>query len=271
VERTAWDGAWYRRAYDDDGQPWGSATSGECRIDSVTQSWAVLSGAATPARGREALRAAESALVRAEDQLVCLLWPPFDVTMRDPGYIKAYPPGIRENGGQYTHAAAWLGWAFAAAGDGDRAARIFRLLNPIAHAATHDDALRYRVEPYVIAADIGSAPPHVGRGGWTWYTGAAAWTWRLGIEAILGLRRSAELLRIDPCLPRDWPGFTATVRTDGGTLEIEVDNHDRVGRGVAGISVDGVPIRGNAITMPRGGTVLRVQVRLGEATTRDPP
>ncbi len=264
VEQAGWDGGWYRRAYDDDGLAWGSAASGECRIDSVSQSWAVLSGAGAPDRARAALHAADTALVRADEKLVCLLWPPFDQTMRDPGYIKAYPPGIRENGGQYTHAAAWLGWAFALVGDGDGAARILRLLNPIMHAATRDDVLRYRVEPYVIAADIGGAPPHVGRGGWTWYTGAAAWTWRLGAEAILGLQRTAGQLRIDPCIPREWAGFSATVGTAGGTLEIDVENPERVGRGVVEITLDGTPIRGNTLALPSDGAVHHVHVRLGE-------
>jgi cyclic beta-1,2-glucan synthetase len=267
VERGAWDGEWYRRAYDDDGRPWGSASSGECAIDSITQSWAALSGAAADDRAETALRAAERMLVSPEDQVVRLLWPPFDLTMRDPGYIKAYPPGIRENGGQYSHAAAWLGWAFAAIGDGDRAAGILRLINPITHAATRADALRYRVEPYVVAADIGGVPPHVGRGGWTWYTGAAAWTWRLGVEAILGLRRTGGRLQIDPCVPREWPGFSVTVRTPGGSLEIEVVNPDGVSRGVAEIALDGVVVSGNTIDLPDDGGIHRVRLRLGSGTT----
>ncbi len=270
VEHEAWDGDWYLRAYDDQGRPWGSATSGECRIDSVTQSWAALSGAGTGGRTEAALHAAERALVSPEDKIVRLLWPPFDLTMRDPGYIKAYPPGIRENGGQYTHAGAWLGWGFTAIGDGDRAARILRLINPITHAATPADALVYRAEPYVIAADVGGAPPYVGRGGWTWYTGAAAWTWRLGVEAILGLRRADGRLQIDPCLPHDWPGFSATVRTCGGSIEIAVDNPDHVGRGIAEISVDGVAIAGNTIDIPGDAGIHHIRVRLGMSSARPP-
>jgi len=266
VEEAGWDGAWYRRAFDDDGRPWGSAACDECRIDSIAQSWAVLSGGAAAARASQALRSAGRELVREEEQLVRLLWPPFDTTPRDPGYIKAYPPGIRENGGQYTHAAAWLGWARAASGDGDGAVQILRLINPITHAGTRDDAIRYRVEPYVVAADIGSVPPHVGRGGWTWYTGSAAWAWRLGVEAILGLRRTEGHLRIDPCLPRDWPGFTATIRADGGMLEIEVDNREHAGRGVAEVTVDGTRLEGNVVTLPTDGAVHQVRVRLGTRT-----
>ena len=263
AEEAGWDGAWYRRAFDDDGRPWGSATCDECRIDSIAQSWAMLSGGAAAAHVRQALRSAERELVREDERLVRLLWPPFDATPRDPGYIKAYPPGIRENGGQYTHAAAWLGWALAASGDGDGAVHIFRLINPIAHSGTRDDAIRYRVEPYVIAADIGSVPPHLGRGGWTWYTGSAAWSWRLGVEAILGLQRIEGRLRIEPCLPRDWPGFTATIRTDGGMLEIEVDNRERAGRGVVEVTIDGTPLEGNVVALPTDGAVHRARVRLG--------
>ena len=188
VEETAWDGAWYLRAYDDDGRPWGSASNDECRIDSIAQSWAVLARTEKPERAQIALASAARELIRDEDGLIRLLWPPFNLTPRDPGYIKAYPPGIRENGGQYTHAAAWLGLAFAELGDGDQARRVFDLLNPICHSSDRDGAERYLVEPYVIAADIGGVSPHVGRGGWTWYTGSAAWTWRLGVEGILGLR-----------------------------------------------------------------------------------
>jgi cyclic beta-1,2-glucan synthetase len=165
VEATAWDGHWYLRAFDDDGRPWGSAASDECRIDSITQSWAVLASDSISERARAAVEAASRELVRDDDRLIRLLWPPFHDTPRDPGYIKAYPPGIRENGGQYTHAAAWLGFAFAGIGDGDSAAHIFELMNPIHHAASRSDADRFRVEPYVIAADVASVAPHTGRGG----------------------------------------------------------------------------------------------------------
>jgi cyclic beta-1,2-glucan synthetase len=167
LEQSAWDGEWWIRAFDDDGRAWGSSACDECRIDSVAQSWFVLSGSRASQRAPQALAAAWRELVREDDALVRLLWPPFDATPRDPGYIKAYPPGIRENGGQYTHAAAWLAWAFAEVGDGDGAHRIFGLIHPIGHAATSAGVARYRVEPYVIAGDIGSVAPHVGRGGWT--------------------------------------------------------------------------------------------------------
>ncbi|MCP4960311.1 MAG: cellobiose phosphorylase [Actinomycetia bacterium] len=256
-----WDGDWYRRAFADDGEPWGSATSDECRIDSIAQSWAILSGAAPRERAAQALRSAESALMHDKDQLACLLWPPFDLTARDPGYIKAYPPGIRENGGQYSHAAAWLGWAFAEAGSGEIASRIFRMLNPIERTQSHEAIHRYRLEPYAVAADIASVEPHLGRGGWSWYTGAAAWTWRLGVEAILGIRRKGDRLQVEPQLPHHWPGFLATVRTEGGILELSVDNRGRGGGAVTEILVDGSPIEGNLVDLPTNGATHRVVVR----------
>ncbi len=207
LERDGWDGNWYRRGYFDDGTPLGSAASVECRIDCIAQSWAVLSGAGEAERAARAMAAVERELIRAKDRLAVLFAPPFDKTPLDPGYIKGYPPGIRENGGQYTHAALWSVMAFAALGDGDKAAKLFALLNPINTARTRGDVLRYKVEPYVVAADVYSQPPHVGRGGWTWYTGSAAWMQRAGIESILGVRIEAGLLCLDPCIPKTWPKF----------------------------------------------------------------
>ena len=196
IEDAAWDGEWYVRAFHDDGSLVGSAKSRECRIDSIAQSWAVLShGDAASAqqdlRERRAMRAADQQLVRESDRLALLFWPPFESLVHDPGYVRAYPPGVRENGGQYTHAATWLGWAHAALGDGENAERIFRLLNPVLHSGTRAQAERYRVEPYVLAGDVYSCAPWTGRGGWTWYTGSAAWMWRLGVEAILGLQKES--------------------------------------------------------------------------------
>jgi cyclic beta-1,2-glucan synthetase len=262
TEASAWDGHWYLRAFDDDGRKWGSAESDECRIDSISQSWAVLSGTGSFERSRMALQAAARELIREEDRIVRLLWPPFDQTPRDPGYIKAYPPGIRENGGQYTHAAAWLGFAFAGVGDGDQAWRIFNLINPVGHATSRADAEHYRVESYVIAADVAGAAPHTGRGGWTWYTGSAAWTWRLGVEAILGLRlRDGELL-IDPCLPKAWGSFEAEIRGPAGVLTIEVEDPEHVGHGLVEMTVDGVSVPGAIATFPTDGSTRRVRVRL---------
>src|SRR6185369_10765752 len=185
IELHGWDGEWYRRAYFDDGTPLGSAGNAECRIDSIAQSWGVISGAAERARGARAMAAVEKYLVRRPEGLVLLFTPPFDQATPDPGYIKGYPPGIRENGGQYTHAAIWSVLAFAALGDGDKAGELFSLLNPINHASSRAGVYRYKVEPYVVAADVYAEPPHVGRGGWTWYTGSAGWMYRAGIEWIL--------------------------------------------------------------------------------------
>ena len=223
MEAEAWDGAWYRRATYDDGTWLGSAVSDECRIDSIAQSWAALSGAADPHRAATAMASLESHLVREAEGLALLFTPPFDATTRDPGYIRGYPPGLRENGGQYSHAAMWAILAHAARGDGDHAHRLFALVNPIAHALTPEATARYAVEPYVVAADVYSVAPHIGRGGWTWYTGSAAWMYRAGVEGILGIRREGETLAITPCLPTVWPGFDATVAIGSSRIDIRVE------------------------------------------------
>jgi cyclic beta-1,2-glucan synthetase len=269
VNANGWDGAWYRRAFDDEGVAWGSAASEECRIDSIAQSWSVLSNGAPPERATRALQSAESMLIQEDEQIVRLLWPPFDMTARDPGYIKAYPPGIRENAGQYNHAAAWLGCAFAQIGNGDRATQIFRMLNPIGRTKDAQALRRYRLEPYAIAADIASVEPHVGRGGWSWYTGAAAWSWRLGVEAILGLRRIGDGLRIEPHIPRSWPGFQATLRTQGGVLEIVVDNKQDSPDDSFEILVDGSRIPdGSLVDLPTNGAIRQVEVHIGTHLAR---
>jgi cyclic beta-1,2-glucan synthetase len=267
IMAAAWDGAWYLRAFHDDGSLVGSATSGECRIDSIAQSWSVLSrraGDECDVRAKAVVRVADEQLVRITDRLVLLLWPPFDATPHDPGYIRAYPPGVRENGGQYTHAATWLGFAHAALGDGERAERIFRLLNPVLHASTLEDSARYRVEPYALAGDIYSAPPWVGRGGWTWYTGSAAWMWRLGVEQILGLRKEEGELRIDPCIPPAWDGFEAWVQVARQRVHIVVANPEHVARGVKAITLDGEAIETTRIVLGgRAPGTREVHVRLG--------
>jgi cyclic beta-1,2-glucan synthetase len=242
LEREAWDGEWYRRATYDDGEWLGSTRSEECRIDSIAQSWAVLSGAADPARARQAMAALDRHLIRREDGLALLFTPPFDRTAHDPGYIKGYPPGLRENGGQYSHAAMWAILAFAKLGDGARAAELFALVNPINHSRTVADVGRYRVEPYVVAADICSVAPHVGRGGWTWYTGSAAWMYRAGVEGILGIRREGLFLVVDPCLPPAWPGFEATVDVAATRLRIRVENLAGSGHAIAQALLDGAPV-----------------------------
>ena len=276
AEGAAWDGAWYVRAFDDDGQPWGSKDCDECRIDSIAQSWSVLAGAPDRGRVKQALNSATEWLVDGDLRLVRLLTPPFDHTPRDPGYIRAYPPGVRENGGQYTHAATWLGMALAKLGDGDAAYRIFDLINPIRRSATREDAERYRADPYVMPADVGGAAPFEGRAGWTWYTGAAAWSWRLGIEAILGLELLGGALHIAPCLPKGWGGYRARIRGPSGTIALRVEDPAGLGSGSVEVTVDGSVHPDATIEFPTDGTTLEVTVRLsgqpGEegATTREP-
>ena len=263
LDARAWDGQWYLRAFYDDGSRLGSASNSECQIDSIAQSWAVLSGAGDPARVATAMQSVVDKLVRTDDQLLLLLTPPFAKTLRDPGYIKGYVPGIRENGGQYTHAAIWAAWAFAALGDGDKAESLFQMLNPIHHADTPDKVARYKVEPYVIAADVYSAAPHTGRGGWTWYTGSNAWMYRLGLDAILGIQRHGQFLQINPCIPAKWPGYQATYRYKKTTYDIAVDNGAHVNQGVKAITLDGHPLSANQVPLLDDGGVHRVQVVLG--------
>src|SRR3546814_8089318 len=208
----AWDGAWYRRAWFDNGAPLGSTASDECTIDSISQSWSVLSGAADPLRARQAMDALDQHLVRRDAGLVQLLDPPFDKTAQDPGYIRGYVPGVRENGGQDTHAAVWATMAFAELGDHARAWELFRMNNPIHHGDRAERIATYKVEPYVVAADVYAVEPHVGRGGWTWYTGSAGWMYRLVVESLLGLRLEGNTLRLSPCIPPDWPGYRLRYR-----------------------------------------------------------
>jgi cyclic beta-1,2-glucan synthetase len=265
LEGEAWDGAWYRRGWFDDGTPLGSAGGEACRIDSIAQSWAAISGAADPDRATRAMAAVERELIRSRDGLALLFAPPFDKTSLDPGYIKGYPPGIRENGGQYTHAAAWSVMAFAALGEGDKAAGLFSLLNPINHARTRAEVHRYKVEPYVVAADVYAAPGHVGRGGWTWYTGSAGWMQRAGIESILGARMQGEFLRLDPCIPKDWPGFEMTVRYRTAQYEIKVENPNGVSGGIVSATLDGAAVTGQPLCLPLldDSKVHHIQVTLG--------
>ncbi len=212
LEQHGWDDNWYRRAYFDDGTPLGSATSPECRIDSIAQSWSVLSGVAAPERARLAMEALNTHLVRRDAGLIQLLDPPFDTSSLEPGYIKGYVPGVRENGGQYTHAAIWAAMAFAQRGNPAHAWELFGMINPINHGRSAEEIATYKVEPYVIAADVYGVVPHVGRGGWTWYTGSAGWMYRLILESLLGLRLEGDRLRIEPCLPADWDGFKLSYR-----------------------------------------------------------
>ncbi len=253
IEREAWDGAWYRRATFDDGTWLGTQSAQECRIDAIAQSWAVLSGAGDAQRAAQAMDALARHLIREDDGLALLLTPPFDRGARDPGYIQSYPPGLRENGGQYSHAAMWTILAFAQQGDGDRAAALFALVNPVRHALTREDAAHYKVEPYVVAADVYSTAPHTGRGGWSWYTGSAAWMHRAGMEGILGLRREGAWMTLAPCLPAHWPGVELRVASGATLYAIRVR---RAAPGeTAGAVLDGVALApdGQALRLPLDG------------------
>lgn len=242
IETHGWDGAWYRRGTFDDGTLLGSASSDECRIDSIAQSWAVLSGAAEPARARTAMASVTRHLVRPNPGLALLFSPPFDRTPLDPGYIKGYPPGLRENGGQYSHAAMWAVLAQTGLGDGDAAHQLFSMLNPINHALTRHDAERYMVEPYVVAADVYSTPPHAGRGGWTWYTGSAGWMYRAGIEGILGLTREGNRLCLKPCLPSHWPEVNLTITLGAASYAVSMRNPHAIGRGIQSAVLNGMAL-----------------------------
>jgi cyclic beta-1,2-glucan synthetase len=274
IETHGWDGAWYRRGTYDDGTLLGSAQSDECRIDSIAQSWAVLSGAAEPARARRAMASLTQNLVQADPGLALLFTPPFDRTPLDPGYIKGYPPGLRENGGQYSHAAMWAVLAQARLGDGDAAHRLFAMLNPINHALTPGDADRYKVEPYVVAADVYSAAPHVGRGGWTWYTGSAGWMYRAGVEGLLGLTRAGNILCLNPCIPKAWPEVTATVTLGDAQYTITIRNPDGIGHGIASAVLDNTAVtpgeHGLAILIGNGSHQLTVVMGSPVAVTAAP-
>jgi cyclic beta-1,2-glucan synthetase len=239
LEDNGWDGDWYRRAYFDDGRPLGSAQNEECRIDSIPQSWGVISGAADRNRASHAMAGVEEHLIRRGDGLVMLFTPPFDKGSLDPGYIKGYVPGVRENGGQYTHAALWTVIAYAMLGDGERAWELFALLNPISHASTRSGLHKYRVEPYVAAADVYAVWPHTGRGGWTWYTGSASWMYRAVLESIVGFKLRGDRLAIDPCVPRGWREFEITYRRGSTPYKLLVENPHGLNHGVSKIELDG--------------------------------
>ncbi|MGD8592777.1 MAG: glucoamylase family protein, partial [Gammaproteobacteria bacterium] len=242
IEANAWDGAWYRRAYFDDGTPLGSSENDECQIDSISQSWAVISGGGDPQRARQAMAAVDKRLVRRDTQLIQLLDPPFDKSDLEPGYIKGYVPGVRENGGQYTHAAIWATTAFAMQGDRERAWEMFDMLNPINHGSEPAEIERYKVEPYVMCADIYGAPPHTGRGGWTWYTGAAGWMYRLTVETLLGLQLEVDQLRITPCIPAHWESYKVHYRYRETVYHITVKSVDEKPEHVSRVTLDGVAL-----------------------------
>jgi cellobiose phosphorylase len=261
IEQHGWDGEWYRRAYFDDGTPLGSASGTECRIDSISQSWAVLSGAGDGARNRLAMDAVEKHLVHSDDGLVQLLDPPFDTAALDPGYIRGYIPGVRENGGQYTHAAVWAGMAFAELGEHERAWALLKLIVPTNHALSAEAVAVYKVEPYVVAGDVYAVAPHVGRGGWTWHTGAAGWTYRLLMESLIGLHREGTVLHLRPHLPAAWPEVKIDYRFRETVFHILVSR--RVPEsGAGGMVVDGVACHDMALPLVDDRREHRVEVYL---------
>jgi cellobiose phosphorylase len=261
LERYGWDGEWYRRAYFDDGSPLGSVSSPECQIDSIAQSWSVLSGAGDGKRSHMAMAAVDKHLVRRSDGLIQLLNPPFDKSNLDPGYIKGYVPGVRENGGQYTHAAIWTTMAFAALGDNRRAWELLAMINPVNHAATPEAIATYKVEPYVVAADVYALSPHTGRGGWTWYTGSAGWMYRLILESLLGLRIEVDKLRFAPCLPSHWKEFKVHYRYRETVYHIVVVQTPATSGGTT-MTIDGVQRNDSGIPLIDDRQEHTVEVRI---------
>ena len=264
IEASAWDGAWYRRAWFDDGTPLGSATNAECQIDSIAQSWSVLSGAASAERARSAMEAVDRRLMHRDTRLIQLLDPPFDTSTPSPGYIQGYVPGVRENGGQYTHAGVWAALAFAALGDAERAWELLALLNPVRHAAGSGDIDTYEVEPYVVAGDVYAFAPHAGRGGWTWYTGSAGWMYQLIVDSLLGLGRSRNQLFLRPLLPRAWKAFEMSYRFGASTYDIAC--RESGSPAAAGVTLDGVETPGETVAMVDDGQRHAVVVNVWRGT-----
>jgi len=258
VENNGWDGEWYLRAYFDSGQPLGSRQNSECRIDSISQSWSIISGGANAERAARAMESLQKYLVKEEDQMMLLLTPPFDRSCPDPGYIKGYLPGIRENGGQYTHGVVWNIVASAAAGNGDAAYKMFRMLNPINHAKTYSDSVKYKLEPYVMPADVYSKFPHAGRGGWSWYTGSAGWMYQAGIQWILGIRRKGDRLLIDPVIPAEWKRYSVTYKYRNTEYFIEVENPEGISHGSVCLKLDGQDVAGEGILLQDDGVGHRI-------------
>lgn len=261
----SWDGAWYRRAYYDDGTPLGSKRDTECMIDSIAQSWAVISGAAHPDHAKRAMQSVDEHLVREKDGLVALFTAPFDRTHHDPGYLKGYPPGLRENGGQYTHGSIWSMIAYALLGDGDKAHQLFRIFDPLQHTASARDVQHYKVEPYVVCADVYSVAPHIGRGGWTWYSGSAGWLYRGALEYLLGFQLRGASLRIDPSIPKAWPGFEIDFRYHSARYHIVIENPRGVCRGVSRVELDGSALKDSAAMIPLAddGNAHQIKLTLG--------
>jgi cellobiose phosphorylase len=261
IEQTAWDGDWYRRAWFDDGSPLGTSSNAECRIDSIAQSWSVLSGAGNAQRARKAMDAVDRYLVRPDAALIQLLDPPFDRSEPNPGYIKGYLRGVRENGGQYTHAAVWAAMAFAALGDAKRAWKLFTIIDPVNHANSADSIAVYKTEPYVLASDVYALAPHTGRGGWTWYTGSAGWMYQFTLESLLGLRLATDKLHFSPCVPADWKSFEVHYRYRETVYHITVLQTYGAHCGTK-LTIDGVEQSGSAISLVNDGQQHSVEVRI---------
>jgi cellobiose phosphorylase len=257
INKNAWDGDWYIRAYFDNGMMLGSSENDECRIDSISQSWSILSGAGEPDRAHTAMMSVNKHLVNREKSILQLLDPPFNNSTLDPGYIKGYVPGVRENGGQYTHAAIWMVMAFARLGDQQRTWELLRMINPIHHAENQHDAEVYKVEPYVMAADVYGVEPHIGRGGWTWYTGSAGWMYQLILESFLGLKREGDTLWLEPCMPAEWKSFTIHYRFGKSTYHISVFQTEQ---DTGGITLDTEAVEGNKVLLKDDGREHQVRV-----------
>jgi cellobiose phosphorylase len=260
IEKNAWDGQWYRRAYFDNGEPLGSASNPECQIDSLPQSWAALTGVGDPERTRLAMAAVVQRLVRRDRGLIQLFDPPFDKSSLEPGYIKGYLPGVRENGGQYTHGAIWMVMALATMGEANKAWDLFNLINPVRHADSPAAVARYKVEPYVVAADVYSVLPHTGRGGWTWYTGSAGWLYRLITETFLGLHIEVDKLSFAPCLPTNWKFFKLHYRHRETPYQISLFNDRGAWLGRQRVVLDDVELPDDVITLKDDHTPHNVEV-----------
>lgn len=261
IEKNAWDGEWYRRAYFDDGTPLGSKENEECKIDSIAQSWAVISGVGDPIRSHQGMREAEKRLVRKQDKIIQLFDPPFDKSDLNPGYIKGYVPGVRENGGQYTHAAIWMIMAFAAMRDKTKMWELLQMINPVHHGSTHEEINIYKVEPYVLAADVYAVSQHSGRGGWTWYTGSAGWLYQLIVDSLFGLQRRADTLHFDPCLPEEWGDVTIRYKFKSTTYVIEMVQVEEDIEAIQ-VTLDEKLQEGNSIALVDDGMEHQVKVNL---------
>ena len=267
IEHSCWDGEWYLRAFFDDGSPMGSRSNQELRIDSLPQSWAVLSGSADPERALQGMQSATRDLVRKDDQLVLLFTPPFDHSRPHPGYIMGYPPGVRENGGQYTHGSLWLAMAWARLGKGEAAVNLLQIMNPIERSRDPESADRYGGEPYAVAADVSFAPGKKGRAGWTWYTGSASWMYRIWLEDVLGFQLRGDLLRICPVIPADWPGFELVYKYRSAAYEITVKRENGL---LTRVELDGKPIENSTIRLSDDGARHRVMVHLATSEVPNP-